>query len=57
MAYKAGCWWLTSIIPASQEEAEIGMIMVQGQPGQIVFARPHLQNSQRKMVLEVWLKQ
>jgi hypothetical protein len=32
----AGHWWLTSIIPATQE-AEIRRIVVQGQPGQIVL--------------------
>jgi hypothetical protein len=32
---QAGCWWLTSVILATQE-AEIRRIMVRSQPGQIV---------------------
>jgi hypothetical protein len=47
MLAKARCQWLTPIILCTWE-AEIGRIMVQGQPGQIV-PRPHPQNSQSKM--------
>jgi hypothetical protein len=41
-----GCWWPTPVILPSWE-AEIGIIEVWGQPGQIV--RLHLQNNHSKM--------
>jgi hypothetical protein len=38
-------------------KAEIGRIMVWGQPVQILFKTPLSKNNQVKMDLEVWLKQ
>jgi hypothetical protein len=45
---EAGCWWLTSIIPATWK-AEIRRIKVQSQLGKTVLKTPHLQNNESKM--------
>jgi hypothetical protein len=35
--------WLTSVIPAATQEAEIGRLAVQGQPGQTISETPSQQ--------------
>jgi hypothetical protein len=43
-----GCQWLIPVILVTWD-AKTRRIAVQGQPGQIVFETPHLQNNQSKM--------
>jgi hypothetical protein len=45
--FVAGCWWVTSIILATQE-VEISRIMVQSQPGQIVLETLSRKKKKRK---------
>jgi hypothetical protein len=45
---QARCWWLTLVIPASQE-AEIKRMEVQSQPGQIVHETLY-QNHHKKNI-------
>jgi hypothetical protein len=49
----ARCWWLTPLIPATQE-AEIRNIVVPSQPKE--FMRPHLEKTLHKKGLMEWLK-
>jgi hypothetical protein len=50
-----GHWWLTLVILATWE-AEIGKIVVRGQPRQIIHKTPFLKQPEQNGV-EVWLKQ
>jgi hypothetical protein len=50
-----GQWWLIPIVLVTWE-VEIGRIIFQGQPGQIVHKTPS-PKYQKKNGLEVWLKQ
>jgi hypothetical protein len=54
MHLRAGGWWLTSVIPATQE-AEIRRTMVQSQPRQIVLETLSQETLHKKGLVE-WLK-
>jgi hypothetical protein len=54
-ADQAECWWLTSVILATQE-AEIRRITVQSQPGQIVPQDPVSKKTHHNKGLVEWLK-
>jgi hypothetical protein len=54
MHLRAGGWWLTSVIPATQE-AEIRRTMVQSQPEQIVLETLSRETLHKKGLVE-WLE-
>jgi hypothetical protein len=55
MSMIAGCWWLTPVIPATQE-AEIRRIEVQSQPGQTVHKTLSRKKPFTKIGLVEWFK-